>query len=652
MDLQLKKIKITHFKGVKSFEADLTQRSHIYGDNATGKTTIFDAFTWALFGKDSNGDTQFTIKPQNKSGETVPKLENEVELTLSVGGRESVFRRTHREKWVTKRGEEEAKFTGHETEYMVDEVPLKQSEYQAKVNDVVAEDVFRMITNPFQFNSFRWDERRRILFDIGENVTLADAARGKKKFEALMDKIGDKEAEDIKRELKAKIKKAKDAAKDIPARIDEVNRNTPEPVDEKAIRDEIYALQDKIEKIDEQITDTAKANESKNARRIKLQDEHAAALSKLKAAEAAIEEDRTADNRKAKSVVSDLKWKAEEAKKKADSYAEGTKESKAEADRIQQQVEACREEWKRENARDFTFKLTPDQTTCKTCGQPLPDIDADEMEANARKAFNVDKRRKLDDISGKGKDLAAKVAHYNERAGQYAQKEAEALKEAESLLADLEQAEKSVSGIREMTEEEAQTIKKLTAEVDRLKTALDNPEDLQSLPGGLKEDRKELSDKMHDLRAQLNTGEQIAKSEARKQELMDEEKSLAKQVAGMEKELFALDELIRERINLIEDEVNSKFEHVRFRMFEDQINEGIKETCVTLVGGVPFPDANNAAKINAGIDIINTLSKHYGVTAPIFIDNRESVVELIETPSQIINLYVSKTDKVLRIENQ
>lgn len=91
------------------------------------------------------------------------------------------------------------------------------------------------------------------------------------------------------------------------------------------------------------------------------------------------------------------------------------------------------------------------------------------------------------------------------------------------------------------------------------------------------------------------------------------------------------------------------FSGVKFRLFDTQINGGLVECCDALVNGVPWLDVNNADKINAGISIINVLSAHYGQTAPIWIDNSESITDILPSDSQVIELYVSKPDKTLRI---
>ena len=119
-------------------------------------------------------------------------------------------------------------------------------------------------------------------------------------------------------------------------------------------------------------------------------------------------------------------------------------------------------------------------------------------------------------------------------------------------------------------------------------------------------------------------------------------------MADLEGSEFLAEQFTKAKMDTLVKRINGRFKYVSFKMFETQINGGEVETCETLVNGVPFSDANHAGKVNAGIDIINTLCEHYNIYAPIFIDFRESVNNLIDCESQVVNLIVS-TDKKLRV---
>lgn len=151
------------------------------------------------------------------------------------------------------------------------------------------------------------------------------------------------------------------------------------------------------------------------------------------------------------------------------------------------------------------------------------------------------------------------------------------------------------------------------------------------------------------LKTQLNTKGSKEKTENRITELGDQEKKLAQELANLEGTEFCIEQFQKAKMDTLEERINGRFSIVRFKMFEQQVNGGQSETCTTLIEGVPYADANTASKIAAGLDIINTLSDHYGVTAPIFIDNRESIIHIPESKSQIINLIVSAKHKKLTV---
>lgn len=159
-----------------------------------------------------------------------------------------------------------------------------------------------------------------------------------------------------------------------------------------------------------------------------------------------------------------------------------------------------------------------------------------------------------------------------------------------------------------------------------------------------------LEDQVRTAENRLADVQRHKQGQERIEELKKQERTLAAEYEKLEGELFLTEQFIRSKVVLLEDRINSRFQYARFKLFDVQINGGVVETCETLYGGVPFSGGlNNAARINVGLDIINSLSEHYGFTAPIFIDNAEAVTQLIETKGQQIRLVVNEQDKVLRI---
>ena len=143
--------------------------------------------------------------------------------------------------------------------------------------------------------------------------------------------------------------------------------------------------------------------------------------------------------------------------------------------------------------------------------------------------------------------------------------------------------------------------------------------------------------------------------EERIAELEAKEKDLSCQYEELEKGLYLCDLFIKAKVDMLTERINSKFKSVRFRLFQEQVNGGVKDDCEVLVPTaegvlVPYTFANNAARINAGLEIIGALSAHWGLTMPVFIDNAESITHITSLPSQVVRLVVSEADSRLRLE--
>ena len=166
----------------------------------------------------------------------------------------------------------------------------------------------------------------------------------------------------------------------------------------------------------------------------------------------------------------------------------------------------------------------------------------------------------------------------------------------------------------------------------------------------LKEQKKTLESRRDELKAELSDKERIAKYTQEINDLEKKSDELAQQIADLEKKEFTIMDFTKTKINECESRINNLFSIVKFELFDKTIDGGEFEACIaTNKAGVPISSTNTAEKINAGLDIINALCRFHNVTAPIFIDGRESVNQLIPTESQIINLIVS-TDKSLTIK--
>lgn len=646
--VKLIRMSLYNFKGIQSFETTFNGRTRIFGDNATGKTTLVDAFTWLLFGKDSTGRKDFAIKTYDSENNVIHKLDHGVTGVFDIDGEEITLRRVYREKWVTRRGSQDAELQGHETLFFWNDVPMQAGEYQSKVDGIITEGTFRMITSPWYFNSLKWQDRREILTSMAGDVSDKDIAAKRLDFSALFNDMGKKSLEEYKKELAAKKKNLRKELEEIPARIDEVTRNTPEVKDWTAIEAEIETLENEIKSIDEQISDSSKANEAFLKQKRIRQDRIHQLKSKIS--------DMEFEGRKAFSKAMQEKQDAiDSAKAEIEKINRKVKNDIAEIEELQQRIKSyenkqakLRDQWIGINAQKFPGFGGSNNFTCPTCKQTLPEDEVELKKAMMKASFNNEKEKQLSDISGQGKALNPIIENLKKQ-----------IKELESFDYDAQVAahEKVIEEWEKKHLVSVQEILAGNVDYQRMKKELEEFEKQPAEEEAPLLDNSELKSKKADLQIKidllkkdLSAKNQIELFDKRKAELLRQEKEYAKQLAELEQSEFTIQEFTRAKVDMLESKINSMFDGVKFRLFDTQLNGGLVECCDTLIDGVPWSDANNAAKINAGISIINVLSDHYGQIAPVWIDNAESITKIQKSNAQIIELYVSEAHKNLEVK--
>ena len=656
MNILLKKLSLKNFKGVKELSLEFDKITNITGENGTGKTTIFDGFLWLLFGKDSQGKSAFEVQPLDSQGNVLHGLETNVIAILDVDGYERTFSRTLSEKWVKQRGQAEAEPKGTQTTFEVDGIPTKLKDYQTTINSIINEDLFKMVTNPLFFPTMKWQDQRKILLEITGEPKEENVIKYNPSLSPLRDEIQDGIDNYIKR-TKASIGKLKDQVKSIPFRIDECSNSIVE-VDMKALEFQKKSVVGGIEHLEEQIADSSKANEEK----LKLQDklfelknkQNELTIKAVQEAQKPLEgiENKIAETEKEVQVntlnISGLETCIARLTASSDLLNSEIKDKK---DKQQE----LRNEWVEVNKRTFSFD--ENQSICPCCGRPYDMGKIEEIKQNAEETFAISKKKSLDLIADEGKKLGDKIAELVERVckntseiTKYKCKIAEIEKEIEGEKAELLDLEKQKESFNNATELVVPGMEEIVKEIALVEAdikafgATDN--------SILKEKKKELQWQLEGINKQLNAKDNNSKLFARIEELKEEEKALNIKIAELEGRLFLGEEFIRTKVELLESSINKKFNGaVTFKLFNNQVNGGLSECCEAMVDGVPFSNVNTAGRINAGLSIIKTLSKHYGVQAPIFIDNRESINNIVDFEGQIINLKVSKNKK-LKIESE
>ena len=640
-DIKIKRLFLENFKChdslVLNFEGG---NASIYGDNATGKTSIYDALTWLLFGKDSqgNGEKNIEIKPLDPNGDVKDhEALTAVEAVLDVNGEEVTLRRTYREVWATKRGSTTASYEGNTSEYYIDGVPCKKNGFQDRVRELVDEETFRMLTSVSYFASgISWQERRAVLFNVAGVMEDDRILQTAEQFQSLIDSKGKLSLEDYKKKLLASKKQFAGARTEIPARISECQKTIDDlkTLDFAGAKGKLEDLADQKNRLHEQVL-AIEHDSAQDAKRLEIREAQMELM--------ALENENRAYRRSQQTVAVD----ANRIRCEISTLNQRLGRMEIQLEHEQQYVASCdksiarsREQWISTNAEVFTGG------TCVTCGQPLP---ADKLQ-KAKDSFETRKKKRLAEIEeGAGSYKNAKVQaedRVNRVNADIQQLKADMLAKEKELYAA------EASNTVEVTDMEDYAVRWAVLN-DRLLKLSGELEAMTENSFGIKTDlKRQIAEIDAEMRICNNT---IAKesmldySRQRIEALRADAKNAAEALEAIEQMLYLMDEYSRYKTRFVEDSINGLFRIARFRLFREQANGGVEDRCDVVHDGVPYISVNNGMKINLGIDIINTLSVAYGVRVPLFVDNAESVTNLERCDSQIIRLVVSENDKELRV---
>lgn len=647
-NITIQSLQITNFKGIKNLQITFNAagETNIYGANGTGKSSVFDAFTWLLFGKDSQDRKDFDIK--NTVETDLNRQDHEVSAVLKVDGSTETIRRVFREKWVKRQGSEYPEMQGNETVYFWNEVPMQAGEFKARIESIISESIFKLLTHALYFNQMKWTDRRKILEDIAGPVTLEDLADPNGHFKALLGELQNRSLEDYKKVVAAKKKTIKDSLIEIAPRIEENLRTINTTVDFAAIEQTIAQVSESLAVIERNMLDQSKAHQGQMKEILEHQRKLHEAKTALNSREYAIAQELQVEYNKKQSALSALHGKVtllEESLKSKRTLLAG----KVEVNKmIGEQITELRQEWAREKARELVFDES--QFTCPTCNREFETTNIEESKKIMQANFESELESKLVSINLRGKNFKKEIES-NEDLIIHLQAE------LEGLTLELEETNKGlqaaggpqqpiaeIEAFRLKNDEEFQATLQL---IETLRGEATEPPMLDET--GLNQKKVELVFELDGLKKELAVRDQINNARMRVAELKEQEKTMAQELAELEGKEFLIAEYNKARMDAIENRIDCKFQYVTFNMFNHLINGGTEDTCETLYKGVPFDSLNTAGKLVAGLDVINTLSDHYQFQAPIFADNRESVTHAIPVKSQLINLIVSPEDQVIRV---
>lgn len=638
MKIKLLSLHLENFRGLREFSINPGGKcGAVIGANGTGKSTLAAAFLWLLTGKDAQGRDNYNIFPLGEDGQRASGCSPSVTAQLDVDGEELVLQRSMSERWTKRRGATEAEYAGDETRFVVNEVPVSAGEYTRRIADLLPEKLLPLLTSVAWFSEQTKDykERRRLLMEQFGGISPDDVFDNCPDLQPLREAIGSHSVEEYSRICADRRKRYKDALTTIPARIDENRKQlSGAPVDIDQLKDERGKVNVEIAKLRYTIEHTSESEEAQNLSR-KLRDvqEQLSLIPK---------------KRRAMTEAVNAEWNAEHARKLSEARAAkcecdaAVRTAKAELSALSKrrydvsfELEKLREKWSRVNV------STPNVSdVCPACGQPLPA----ECVQEAIDRFNAGKSEELAELAEKGRSAAAEERRILERIDELTKAIDYSSARSEEMTAAIKRLESEMP-----PSTSSELLNKLDVQEDNLHKEMQQLEDsladiskhTVAAQNVQRRELEKLQEQSDALSVQLAEAERNTEREKRIAALEEEKRSTMRALEEAERGISMCQDFTRQMVAMLTQRVNRHFPTVRWKLFEEQKNGGLREVCEATVDGVPYGALNTAAKMQANVEIVAAFGEAAGISMPLFLDNRESVTDLC-TPGgmQIINLKV------------
>lgn len=653
--IKFKRITLANFKAFRTFTMAFSDGvTNIFGRNESGKTTILDAIMWCLFNKDHLYRTTFALKTHDEQGNDIPKLEHFVELVIVVDGVERTLKRSLKEKWTKPRGQAETVFSGNYQECYVDGELVSSTNFSVFVGTFIEETVFKCITSPTYFLSLSWQEKRSFLQSLAGDISKEEITGGDSKFDGLISELEKQSIEEYTKHLKFLTREIKKKLDMIPVRIAEQEKALPQKQDWDSAEEKIKELQDYIDKVTERQKLPPEQRrridiDEKIRKMQKVQEERKSVIEVLYKGK--VEEARNVYE-KAQRELGSIQKDALPYQNAIIAANSSITENKAILQRCDKDTLDVRKKWAEVQNRKFS---APDVHVCPTCGQELPPEQIEKIIQKAKDDFNL---KKADDLAALRK-LAGEIKKQKIESEDIISSGEKTINQSVEVMNSFEARSKKLKEVKPYPDEvyldmlraddayidAGKAIEKLRAEymevadIDESKGKTDETDEKIDLTKD-KEEVKRLT-------ALLAEKLQYEKGCSLIDGIKKENTDLAQQLADLERREDVTIEYSKRADNLLESRINKHFSLVKWKMFRTLVNGTREPYCECLFKGTEANDGlNSAGYIMAGIDICNAIAKFYQVSAPIIIDNAESIntENFIPSEGQQIRLFVSEEE--------
>ena len=646
--IELKSLHFINFQSFKDRKFEFDDITNIFGENATGKTTVKRGLKWLLFGKDENdrtdsGRNSFNLKPLDENGEIIHGLETSVEGEFFINGNLKTLKRMFVENWTKPRGKSKSILSGNQTKFWVDGIPFLAGQYQKEINLIIDETLFKLITDPLYFSLIlTWKDRIKILEKLFEEITVDEIVSKDSELESIRELLIKNDFDDLQKKFATEKTEFNKEIEKIPIIINEKQSEIVED-DFDFIKHDLKNKEKKLTAIEDQLTDATKENPVLAEKKKELN----VLRSKINKIETDITEQRYSESKKLSSALRKHQSDKTEEESSLKEINDKVASLKIKKDVLKNEIKKTAEAWDLKKAEQFVIN---EDFICPTCKRKLDADVIEKKKAELQENFNQAKAKALQTLSADGKDLTQQKTDIENQLHERENLKYATEKAIEELTNKITEAQKAITNFENTDPEYPDEYWTLRAQVDEITEIINTPADSSIDVNDLRSRKAELIKEIDLIKTELRAEENNIKIRKRINELEKSERDIAQKIVDIENNEFLCEKFIRIKTEILNKRITSQIKSVRFKLFNKQINGGINLTCEPLINGIPFSDANNAARVNSGIEIINAISKHHKISAPFFIDNRESINEIIQTDAQVINLIVS-TDKNLVVKS-
>lgn len=666
------KICLRYFKGVENKEIVLGDNINVVkGRNGIGKSTIADAISWVLFGTNQAGATKFGIKTKDKDGREIEDVAHSVEISLSVLDEEEGLMCYVLTRTLTETRKDDGSVTNNYT-YKVDGEVETAGDFKKVVDAICPEEVFRLCSSPYSFTQMDWSEQRKRLNEMFGVPSVEDVTGGDKKYDAIKELLEKDDVDKILKHLNYKRKEVQKNLDEVPVRLEALKNVLPKAEDWAAVeklilekRKEITETRKNLNTIDNGGADFIRKYQNISTlnldhKRKRIMEESAQRrLGEIIKANA---EAKTA----CKKAVAEAEQTVEDLQVKIKSLDESIERCNARLNELETAKADGKEKWKLIKARKWEWN--EDDAFCPTCKQALPEDQVQKIMEESKKTFLNNQASDLKKLGDDAARIKEEVKKCEETTEYFKTQQKATQTQLDKAEAELEEARKAQEE-QAKKEEEKLSVETLLAEKPEYKQVCDRikkieaeqekpadegmSEEDKKLKADVEKKLKDLESEREVLASRLAVKAQWEKVNAQIVGLQEERTQWKEQIDSLDEKIKAASDFQRRSCEVLEENVNRRFKLVRWKMFRRQLDGTDKPWCECSVDGVPYSDLNTAAKINAGLDITNTLKRHYGVDVPCVIDNAETVQEPLYEGGQQIRLTVTDDeDIVIGYENR